>query len=141
MACCAQGPAIVVFCRGISRRWFGLQFLLSLKATPVLISHTTRCPPSPAHAQYDYGRLSAGLLSAYEYWVYGWGWNSLAIILEEHYDGIECSTRAAGRDVHGWDCIFRPMPHICTFRTLEVSFIYLSLDKNCYHAYISRSAF
>ncbi|CAN0059346.1 unnamed protein product, partial [Ectocarpus sp. 6 AP-2014] len=36
-----------------------------------------------------------------------------------NFDHIECRGRAPSLNVSGWHCIFRPMPHICTFRTLE----------------------
>lgn len=64
--------------------------------------------------------VCAELLTAYRYWVYGWDWGNLAVIIGEHFDRIECTSRASGVDVKGWHCIFQQMPHICTFRTVEV---------------------
>lgn len=112
----------------------------SLLVCRFLSSHTTSAtqrlvvlPQSHACAHFGCLRLdlnfSAELLSAYEYWVYGWGWNNLAVIVGEYFDHIECPTRAVGRDFRGWDCVFRPMPHICTFRDLDVSLSYLLLEK------------
>ncbi|CAM9766126.1 unnamed protein product [Scytosiphon promiscuus] len=68
------------------------------------------------------------LLSAYQYWVYGWGWNNLAVIVEDYFDKVNCTTRAPHAGVHGWDCVFRPMPHVCAFRTINDYASFLSLE-------------
>lgn len=62
----------------------------------------------------------AELLTAYRYWMYGWDWGNLAVIVGEHFDHIKCTSRTSGVDVEGWHCIFQQMPHVCTFRTIEV---------------------
>lgn len=34
---------------------------------------------------------------------------------------VECSFESKGQESSGWPCLFRPIPHMCTFDSREVS--------------------
>lgn len=82
--------------------------------------HALRVVPRGALLVFFSCVYNSELLTAYRYWLYGWDWGNLAVILGDHFDHIECSSRALGVDVQGWHCIFQQMPRICTFRTMKV---------------------
>lgn len=57
-------------------------------------------------------------------WVYGLAvkkWSDLAIIVKDgRLDSLKCKG-ADGRNIQGYECLFQPMAHVCTFETMQVS--------------------
>lgn len=59
-------------------------------------------------------------------WVYALAvekWNDLAVVIEAHQmSNVDCREESLGVASTGWDCLFLPMPHLCTFPTETVRY-------------------
>lgn len=57
-------------------------------------------------------------------WVYALAvehWADLAVIIDDNQmNYVECSEESMNQASWGWDCLFIPMPHLCTFPADEV---------------------
>lgn len=62
------------------------------------------------------------LINAWVYAIAVEDWTDMAVIIDEHQMGrVECGDRShRGEATTGWACMFLPMPHVCTFDTMEV---------------------
>lgn len=62
----------------------------------------------------------ADLLLAWLHAVVFKKWDGLAIILgHDQLANLKC-TGESGEESKGWDCLFGPMPHLCTYESIEV---------------------
>lgn len=57
-------------------------------------------------------------------WVYALAverWSDLSVVIAPNQlEHIECSEESRGEASTGWDCLFSPMPNLCTFHDAEV---------------------
>lgn len=69
----------------------------------------------------DYGIPAADLL---ETWVHGISvrsWEDIGVLLEPtELKTLQCGEESGVPGLAGWDCLFSPMPHLCTFKSFEV---------------------
>lgn len=91
--------------------------------------HQSMPPPPPERCSllhslknlllFLHPRLSPDLLNAWVYAIAVEDWADLAVVIEEHQMAhVECGERSPGDAVtEGWNCLFLPMPHLCTFDT------------------------
>lgn len=60
--------------------------------------------------------LSSDLLNAWVYALAVQKWTDLAVVFDKHdMAHVECGEKSTGNVSAGWDCLFQPMPHLCTF--------------------------
>ncbi|CAM9692366.1 unnamed protein product [Scytosiphon promiscuus] len=67
-----------------------------------------------------FGSNMNNLLNAWVYAIAVEGWSDMAVVISPDQMGkVECGERSNGKAFVGWDCLFNPMPHLCTFRSDE----------------------
>lgn len=58
-------------------------------------------------------------------WVYALSvekWSDMTVVVDENQmKRVNCVEESGGEAQTGWDCLFTPMPHLCTFPSAEVS--------------------
>lgn len=58
-------------------------------------------------------------------WVYALSvekWSDMTVVVDENQmKHLDCVQESSGEAETGWDCLFAPMPHLCTFPSAEVS--------------------
>ncbi|CAN0312629.1 unnamed protein product [Ectocarpus sp. 12 AP-2014] len=56
-------------------------------------------------------------------WVYALSvekWSDMTVVVDENQmKQVDCGEESGGEAQAGWDCIFKPMPHLCTFPLAE----------------------
>ncbi|CBJ33653.1 Alpha-(1,6)-fucosyltransferase, family GT23 [Ectocarpus siliculosus] len=56
-------------------------------------------------------------------WVYALSvekWSDMTVVVgENQMKWVDCGEESGGEAQTGWDCIFKPMPHLCTFPSAE----------------------
>eukprot|EP00903_Cladosiphon_okamuranus_P005843 g5784.t1 len=75
------------------------------------------------------------LLNAWVYALAVEGWKDLSVIIDDgQMAHVECGYRSPGkRTPKGWECLFQPMPHLCTFGTelnWEIHMVTNHLDRS-----------
>ena len=61
------------------------------------------------------------LLNAWVYAIAVENWNDMAVVFSpRQLSRVECHEESDGEASVGWDCMFSPMPHLCTFQDSEV---------------------
>ncbi|CAM9400430.1 unnamed protein product, partial [Hapterophycus canaliculatus] len=67
-----------------------------------------------------FGSNINNLLNAWVYALAVEGWSDMAVVISPDQMGhVECGERSEGEALVGWDCLFRPMSHLCTFPSDE----------------------
>eukprot|EP00903_Cladosiphon_okamuranus_P007639 g7408.t1 len=66
-------------------------------------------------------------------WVYALAvekWDDLAVVVDAHQmSHVDCSKESLRLASKGWDCLFLPMPHLCTFST-ETAWMHHIVSKH-----------
>ena len=75
-------------------------------------------PPALLHPP-----VSPDLLNAWVYAIAVEEWTDMAVVIDDRQMAyVECGDKDPNNaTTKGWDCLFRPMPHVCTFGSIEVN--------------------
>ncbi|CAM9749320.1 unnamed protein product [Ascophyllum nodosum] len=67
-----------------------------------------------------FGSNINNLLNAWVYAIAVENWNDMAVVFSpRQLSRVECHEESDGEASVGWDCMFSPMPHLCTFQDSE----------------------
>lgn len=59
-------------------------------------------------------------MNALVYGITVMGWSDVAVVTSPGMLGALHCTAENGNKIHGYFCLFRPMPHVCTFHSQKV---------------------
>ncbi|CAB1104168.1 GT23 [Ectocarpus sp. CCAP 1310/34] len=66
-------------------------------------------------------------------WVYALSvekWSDMTVVVDENQmKQVDCEEESGGEAQAGWDCLFKPMPHLCTFPSAEEHMVSKGLPK------------
>ena len=77
-------------------------------------------------------------------WVYALaveGWVDMTVVVDDHQmSHVECGDESEGKASTGWECLFLPTPHLCTFESDVVSEIFFRgfSSSPCVHSHLNR---